>query len=106
MANYQLLVQQDPDGTWACYLPDTSVPLAWDNGFATREQAERTAQRFMEFMTEREEMQNQIRDRMIHLAVQWTDELVGKSGHDRNDVMLHIRNGMDMALDYLAFPTG
>ena len=43
MTKYNFVVCQHPDGTWACYLPDSSIPLAWENDFATREQAERAA---------------------------------------------------------------
>jgi hypothetical protein len=104
MGKYNFAVRQASDGFWEYF--DTKDGFVIGADYETGEQAEREAQQFTDYMNQREEIADLIKKRMVPMIAAWAGEMGGESGLDRSEVLLNIRNGIDLALDYLACPTG
>jgi hypothetical protein len=104
MGKYNFAVRQHAEGYWEAF--DTKDGFVIGADYETGEQAEREAQQFTDYMNQREEIADQIKKRMVPMIAAWADEIVSEHGLDRSEVLLNIRNGIDLALDYLACPTG
>lgn len=104
IAKYEFVVCQDSDGLWG-YYDKGGNPQYPFGGYITGEQAEVAAEQFAHYMNTRDDISEQIKERMLPQIATWTDEMVRESGLERSEVLMDIRNRIELALDYLACPT-
>jgi hypothetical protein len=99
---YAFEIRQDPDGgTWNFYDRNSSASLAWGTGYATREQADREADKFSDSLGQRDRIRQEAKELAAPVIAERFSSAATRYTLDRHSILECIKDGIEAELEDL-----